>query len=452
MNYSFYPFKNRLEEINGADLRNLKEVSEGWYIDYKERTIKVSDYAKHLSAFSNQYGGWLIIGVREKDNGSRKAGEFPGVKNNEVEKILLAIREASSAHVNPEVYYEEKVIAGPIKEVNLPKDHSVIIIGIPQSNNTPHIHSSGRIYRRLSDQSKPKAETDRYILDELWKRSEKYKKQIIKKLTTVPELPEKQSSQTWGYIFFKPRSGQPLPKNELEFDDFSKIMRNLDNSVHGVHAPLNSVHTTENGFVARQTSKMDPGLAALTLRWWHDGSVRFDIPFRVYNLKEFCKGNHNNKHYLEYIDIVKEHGYTDIKIIDYSIFFQIVAALANSYIHLLDITEDKRDYFSCFTIKNLFYSSPYIDSEKYINRTKSLSIPLTTDSELKIPTEPTEDNMFKHSYKMRKIQEEKPNAKQARPYIFSIPIVYSIFNSVGIVSKTDDLVNDLSLYGHNKIK
>ncbi len=156
LNYSYYPFKKELEKIDAEDLLLLKEVSEGWYIDYKVKGLKVIDLAKHMSAFANQYGGWLILGVEESSDGSRTPSEFVGMPKADLEKVSRDIREASAAHVNPEILYEEKVIDGPLEQIGLVEGKSILILGIPMSHNTPHIHSSGRIYRRLADQSKPK--------------------------------------------------------------------------------------------------------------------------------------------------------------------------------------------------------------------------------------------------------------------------------------------------------
>ena len=110
LNYSYYPFKNKLDNLNYTDLKGLEQVAEGWYIDYKRQGLKIIDYAKHISGFANQYGGWLIIGIDESSNGKRTAEKFLGVSLDEVEKISTELREAVSAHINPEVLYEEKSI------------------------------------------------------------------------------------------------------------------------------------------------------------------------------------------------------------------------------------------------------------------------------------------------------------------------------------------------------
>ncbi|MGR8980047.1 MAG: AlbA family DNA-binding domain-containing protein [Gammaproteobacteria bacterium] len=452
LKYAYYPFKSPLEEIGGSDLILLKDIAEGWYVDYKTRGLKIVDYAKHLAAFANQYVGWLIIGVSEFDDGSRTAGKFPGIDNADIEKISRDLREAAAAHVNPEVLYEEKVLEGPIEEVGLVNGKSIIIVGIPRSLNTPHIHSSGRIYRRLADQSKPKEETDRFILDELWTRGDEHQKKITKSLTQTPRLPESQAKSPWAHIFFKPSESQLQPNINLKFDEFVEIVTNFNGRTVGVQAPMQAVNTTSKGYVARQIEGNNPSLASLSINWCHDGSVRFDIPFNQYGISSFMRTHEKNQYAREYCKLAQSSGYHhEMKIVDYSLFTQTIASLCNFYLHMLDITKDERDIYSCFTFRNMFHTSPYIDSTAFIERIKKLSLPLTVDQDIVFPQEPTEDNMFLHSANTRKIDYLDYENRQLRPYLFALPIVFRIFISVGLVPDDNTFLDDTELWGFNKM-
>ncbi|MCQ8127808.1 AlbA family DNA-binding domain-containing protein [Methylomonas rivi] len=450
LNYSFYPFNKALEDIDGSDLSLLRKISEGWYIDYKVQGLKIVDYGKHLCAFANQYGGWLIIGVSEKNDGSRSADEFLGVEKSNVEKITLEIREAASSHVNPEILYEEKVIDGPLEEIGLVEGKSIIVIGIPRSFNTPHIHSSGRIYRRLADQSKPKEETDRYILDELWKRGNEHREKTIKRLTQIPELPKSQSSQPWVHIYFKPSEWQLSPEKKLSFDEFVRIVTNSDNSVVGVHAPMTAVHSAVNGFVARQIANNDPSLATLTFRWWHDGVVRFDVPLNLYDFSGFQETHEKNIYAKQFCRIAYERRYENMNIVDYSIFPQVLAALTNCYLHMLKAIGDNRDVYSCFTLINIFHTSPYVDSKGFIERIESYSLPLTMDCEIVFPKEPTEDSMLIHQAALRDADCSDRETYQSVPYVFCGSIIYNIFTCVGLVSDIN-VFEDTEMLGFSKV-
>lgn len=445
LNYSYYPFKNKLDKLNYTDLKRLEQVAEGWYIDYKRQGLKITDYAKHISGFANQYGGWLIIGIDESSNGKRTAEKFLGVSLDEVEKISTELREAISAHINPEVLYEEKVFYGPSPEIGLDEDKAIVIVGIPMSHNTPHIHSSGRVYRRLADQSKPKEESDRYILDELWKRGEAKKRSVLEFLNKLPELPASQSESQWAHIFIKPSESQLPPSKLLSFDEFSKFTTNIDKNIKCMYAPMQSVSSTVDGFIARQIHNNDPSLASLSIRWWHDGSVRFDIPLNSYSLEELVSST-KNEHASKFYNIAIGTGYKDLKVIDYSIFSTALFSLVNVYLHILKLRGDKRDFYSSFNLKNIFYTSPYIDSLKFIERIKKLSIPLNTDKDISFPVEPSERTMIKHSspfYSGSDIVEEDGFPKASIE--FSIKLIYKLFNSIGIVNNIEDFIDDKSM-------
>lgn len=451
LDYSYYPFKNDLENIGADDFLCLKSVSEGWYIDYKVQGLKIPEFAKHLSGFANQYGGWLFIGVEESSDGTRTASKFPGIPKDQLEKVSRDIREAAAAHVNPEVLYEEHIVSGPIEEIGLADGYCVLIIGIPMSLNTPHIHSSGRIYRRLSDQSKPKEETDRFILDELWRRGVKHQEKLTRFLTNIPDLPDAQSDTAWVHIYLRPAQHQVGPEKKLSFKDFSKIIKNKEGDVFGVWSPMQALQTTANGYLARQIEGNDPSLATLSFRWWHDGRARLDIPLNSYDFEAFTKMSGKHKYVEEFCSLARIQGYSKIKVVDYSLLTQALASLANLYLQILNFTGDKRDTYSCFTLRNVFFTSPYVDSELFLERARVNSIPITTDNIISVPSEPKEENMFSHDFSSRDVDFTSHEKYQPVPYLYSAPIFYKIFRSVGIISSQGEFTKDTEAWGFDKV-
>jgi predicted HTH transcriptional regulator len=116
MRFRFNPFEGQLSEVLPSALKNLYAVSEGWYVEYKSQPIPVKAIAKSLSAFANQYGGWLIIGI-EEDPQTHVAKSFPGVEESNVGALLQSIREASKDVLNPEVYFETSLVDPLVKTI-----------------------------------------------------------------------------------------------------------------------------------------------------------------------------------------------------------------------------------------------------------------------------------------------------------------------------------------------
>ena len=90
---------------------------------------------------------------------------------------------------------------GPCLEIGLAEGSSLIAIEIPQSHTAPHVHKDGRIYRRVGDSSEPKAETDRFILDQLWRRADDIRNMMRKWIERDPELSDTEGEQSYVRIF-----------------------------------------------------------------------------------------------------------------------------------------------------------------------------------------------------------------------------------------------------------
>lgn len=451
LSYSYYPFINDLELINHEDLSRLYNIAEGWYIDYKSQGLKIDDYGKHLCSFANQYGGWLIIGVTEKSDGSRTAEEFIGIENGLIPKISTDVREAAAAHSNPPVLYEEKIVRGPIPEIKLPEGRSIVIFGIPMSSVTPHIHSSGRIYRRLADQSKPKEETDRFILDELWKRGKSYESALLNFSFQTPKLSQTEKNNSWIYIYIIPDHSRAKPENRLSFEEFKKIVTNKDSEVLGVNISMDSVYTTTDGFIARHVNTNYPGKSTLTFRWWHDGKCRFEIPLNTFDINGFTLNASKHKTAADFINCIKDYGFEHETIVDYSLLIQTIAAMSNHYIHLTNITEDQRNILSSFMIINVLNSIPFVDSSKYIARIHEQHIPLALDDSLSFPSELAFENMIFHDNAFRSFEYDKTQQIQIAPYIFSGPIISQVLYSVGVISNADQLTKDIEIWAFDKV-
>jgi predicted HTH transcriptional regulator len=91
--HKFSPFRRPIEDLTCADAAGLREIAEGWYVEYKRELPNARSAAKSLSALANQYGGWVVYGVIEKGDGSRTAGTFPGIPRAEVPLVEQRLRE-----------------------------------------------------------------------------------------------------------------------------------------------------------------------------------------------------------------------------------------------------------------------------------------------------------------------------------------------------------------------
>jgi hypothetical protein len=378
--YGFVPFQGPLEELSGPELLVLKETPEGWYIDYKESDIKSKDYGKHISSFANQYGGWLFIGVREsKDN---TADSFPGIPRSGVDAVLSRIREGATTHVSNEVYYETKIIDGPVDEIGLPSGQVIVVIGIPEGSDPPYVHSSGRIFRRLSDKSEPSAETDRSVLDRLFERGEKKRAQLKDFLLNTPYISDEEARAPRAYLYLVTNPHLEGDVLSLSFQDFHKIMISQASFV-GIE--MHNFFQTVNSYIARATKGNNPDRELLTFRWWNSGDARFSIPFSWIGMKDFHMQNYADQQKRQFCENLRDFGFDEVMIMDVTYFLAASIALSEKFLAIYDSLGLKRRVLGKLYFRNVARCVPYLPFDPYIETIKDFGAPLGQDQEFFCP-------------------------------------------------------------------
>lgn len=130
------------EKIN-ISLEYIQTNIENQYFDRKEGKLPVKDIARHISAFANANGGYLVIGVDDKGNitGFEDIGD---TKLNEIQKIPHNLLSPVPRY-NIEVY-----------NVINKKGHTdnIIVFDIYSSNDKIIRTTSDEVYLRIGDTSK----------------------------------------------------------------------------------------------------------------------------------------------------------------------------------------------------------------------------------------------------------------------------------------------------------
>lgn len=435
-NYNFYPFDNSLENLIDSDLEKLKEITEGWYIDFKEQLIDIKKIAKHISAFSNQYGGWLIIGIRENKEDIRKK-EFIGVSNDLVKDIIIKIREATSAHLNPEVLYETKIVEGPIECIKLPAEKSIIIIGIPEGKNPPYVHSSGKIFKRLGDQSKEI--NDRHSLDTLISKSLKAKEELSSFLAYSIQSSH---NNPISYIHLMTNLHFEDVHYNLQFDDFKKIMRDIS---YPYSIEMDNIFMATDGFIARHVFKNDPTQDLTTFRWWNNGNARITLPLNSYNEEVFYEKLNYFDETEKFLNVLKEQKYNTYEIIDFSSWLLAIASIAFKFIKILEFLEIKNQIWGKIKFEKTLKKIPFLNSISYINKIKDTGIPLIQDEIILCPHGTSFGSFF------RLEPHVELNDSPLRPFSIMGGLAFTALMSAGVSMFTEDELSDLMMSANEAI-
>lgn len=438
--YPYTPFQGELETLKGPELAILRGVCEGWYVDYKESTPDVKALAKHISAFANQHGGWLFLGVREKEGKGMTAGSFPGIPTASVPSVQVVLREAASTHSTPPPYFETKVIYGPIIELGLPPERAILVVGVPKGTNPPYIHSSGRIYRRVADESDPKPETDRHVLDLLWERGARTRQLLKDFLSERPTISEaERAGPLHAYVYFLADPLQVGHQFSLAYDQFASVMKaSSADSESAIVFSLPNTYPTSEGFIARQIEGNDPIMETLTFRWWSNGNVRVSIPINTYDFR--ASREKLDKLQSEFFDAIESRGYESGRIAEFSLFVAIVAAIADKYLRLRKCLGITGAFFGKIRIYDAWRVIPYINMRSYIRQIAANGFPVVQDQILTCPPGLESRNLVE-------MDESVFTDDPTRPFLTVLPLVLETLRAVGLESSCLDENFDKAFFG-----
>lgn len=391
----FTPFDTQLEAVTVQDLERLRGVAEGWYVEYKSQVSNAADVAKSISALANTYGGWIFYGVEEKSKAEPVAGSFPGIDDVNADAVFQRIRQAVAQNMNPAAHFDLKAVRGDGS--SLPLGRMVICIRVPQSPTAPHVHVSGRIYRRVADGSEPKPENDRHLLEQMFKRSDQYRKQFSNWVERDPEFSKGEEDLPYLRLLMDVDPWDiEKPWLETNAAELKKIFSQEDGLF--VSLPFDTLYTSSRGFVARQVNSSDPHRLGLT--WHFRGSLISEviIPLNFYeeddprSLLGPLRGYECGK---EFIKFLVEKNYSSPRIVDINILFWILIAVVGTQQRLLKAANWDKSYFVKARLLNVWRTVAFLDVDVVVDSFKDYGLPVCLDRVVTTPLGTEPDSFWK---------------------------------------------------------
>ena len=396
---AYSPFDKAINDLRPADLSTLKNVSEGWYVEYKSALVKAGVLAKAVSAFANTYGGWLFLGVKEQGKDDPVAGEFPGIPQREVDVALQRLRQSVAEHLNPSPIFETKVLRGPCVEIGLIEGASVVAIEIPQSHTAPHIHKDGRIYRRVGDGSEPKPETDRFVLDQLWHRADPIQEMTRKWVQRDPEFSKGEEEIPYVRLLLcvdpwrqrNPWFGAP-------FHEIRNILTSHEASTYSTSSfTFDTVHTTAEGLIARLVRGNDPHHYGLTWKVRRDMSCDIVMPLSLYAPNDpdlLIQEIDGYDHIASFIKLLKEQGHSQPRIVDLNLLMVLLISVVSKYQRLLKLADAEGKFYFKARVLNAWRIVPFIDVETVLGKFEAYGLPMIMDSTATVPIGDTPESFL----------------------------------------------------------
>ncbi len=419
------PFDKRVSDLEPEDLEGLTQVHEGWYVEYKEQPISLRNMAKSLSAFANQYGGWLFLGVSENPS-ANTAGGFPGVPSSSVSRELEMIRNASKDLLRPSVFFDYKVIDGPVQLIGLPLDQSVIAVYIPQGPDTPYVHNDGRIYRRIADSSDPVPITDRAELDLLSQRREEALARLDRRVQRSPITSQAEENMPYlqMHIFSDPYEilGH---RYQGDFQQFAHAMKEP-------MLPFDNLFFSHEGYVARQVGNNDAYLRTFTWEFSRHCHSLVSVPINVYDVRSFRTGKLGSSTAEHFLRLVGQSGIEPVRVLDLTRMLELVWAVSLRHRRLADQSGISGPFYVKCILENVWRTIPFVNTGDYINHINEFGLPLVQDSSVFVPEGRTLDSFIRLDEYADEIKEDWPMAENPISSIDTALIANRILPAFGV--------------------
>ena len=379
---SYTPFEKPIRDLQISDLVVLKTVTEGWYVEYKRQPVTSSALAKAISAFANTYGGWLFLGIAELNKENPVAGSFPGVPNDEVDATMQRLRQCAAEYLNPTPHFVTQTLRGPCSATGLAKDSSIIGLQILQSHTAPHVHKDGRIYRRVADSSEPKPETDRFILDQLWRRGDRIRDYTREWIERDPEFSKAEDETPYVRLFL---SVDPWLQRDVWL---SAPLPKIRAIMMMEPVPFDTFYTTADGFIARQARNNNPHNFVMTWRMQRNLASEIIIPLPRYSsggIESLVVHLDGYEHAERFVRILKDQEYQQPWIADMNHLMSLLVDFVAKYRRLLRLAEADGEFYFKARILNVWRLLPFVDVKSILHEYEEFGLPIVLDSEVMFP-------------------------------------------------------------------
>jgi hypothetical protein len=378
--YKYNPFKKSLDSLTLKDLSILRDVAEGWFIDYKQDQIGAEKIAKAMSSFANQSGGFIVFGIKESEQ--KTAGVFCGIANQDLDRLQVAIRTAATSMVCPPVQFEIRVLNGPSTDLELCEGRSVVIVGIPEGLFPPHIHASGLIYVRRGDSSEPEIEKDRLRFDRLQKRQNGVLAKI-REFILPNQLSQSETHIPIAYLYFV---SDPFFSKDWQLISQDKFIEILKESEKALGIPFDHFQSTNDGFIARHIYVNSPEQISISFRWYFCGNARVTIPLTCLVQKEAFGKLKNVPHLEDFLLEMRNRKYSVTQIVDLSKWFLTSVCALEQFNCLLKSVFPGRKTYGKIRLAGFQGRVPFISSKNYIEWIKKYGIPMPEDPDILLPS------------------------------------------------------------------
>jgi Putative DNA-binding domain len=401
----YNPFEKPIgEALQPEDLQILitRQVAEGYYVEYKrELPTQRHKIARSLASLANTYGGWYIVGV--ETDGHNVAKTVLGFAPELSHDPISVIRDLIKHHIDPVPVLFPHVIT-------LDTGNLVLIVYVPDKQETPFITSDGRIYRRTHDSSDPVPETSRYALDQIVERGKEVSKNFARFSKDERTL-IKEKENGWLKIYIS-----PYPFGLIEPPDIfstSAIKKLLAASKKSIKFPLdgsentisgniefNAIYPTANSLILRQTNFQSEAFNSLTVEFDIFGRAKIFIPLPQGQMKGSALHSLCSPLVKQQISArlkADDAGYNMqnlLKFFDIGKLWLTTSILSNYYLEWLGELTTITGFQVALEFDNMWRCVPFYDFDSWGKQVQQFGLPVLMRDYVRFPEEEGKGRIF----------------------------------------------------------
>jgi hypothetical protein len=372
----YNPFEKRIEELTLEDTKSLqsKQVKEGFYVEYKSVFVKDTTKIAHsIASFANTHGGWYFVGI-DSDT-TNLPTSFSGFSMTDQPKPIEHIRDIIKDKVDPFPLYYTRLI-------ELGNGNAILVVEIPESDETPHVTKDGKIYRRNAEGSDPVPESNRYVLDKLYEKSQNLQKEIERFCCREVVLSKAEENNSYLEIYL-----MPYPLNRIEIDNFwekdfvDKLKQTMNDPTKIVFTekmqmepqiPFNHVAASWKSIILRQVNPGNLRYVTLTFELSSNGNAKIIIPFMFLPHDT----ERDSPAWRKLISALEEEDASLFHIIDGYKTLSIFVTLLQKYIDILRSQSWQEKILIAYHLENTWRNILFFDSDAFINHIVNFGVPI----------------------------------------------------------------------------
>jgi hypothetical protein len=393
---AYNPFNKPLQELVADDLVVLinNEVAEGYWIEYKSEFQSNKKIAKSIASFANSFGGWYFVGI-EADKTKNIATKICGFSVDGTPDPIAKLRESIKSNIDPVPVFHQNLI-------KLDSDKAVLVVEIPNNQETPFVTCDGRIYRRISDSSEPVSENNRYAVDRLIDNGRELAKLFEDFCRDERRFSPEEEKQSWVNIFLYPYPIGTIEKHDMfSTDGLKKLIQmsqrpipyydNESRKFGEGNLPFNSGQLGVSSIILRQVEPSKVAFNSLMAELYFDGRAKFSIPLR------YLPGPHDAtiddikstqvKEALKRIIISdKDFSATHLRFFDIKHLWDIIINLLFFYQEWIGEDRQQIEMRFAVTLDNIWRVVPFCDADEWGFHVQEYGLPTQNVDRIRIPT------------------------------------------------------------------